>query len=280
MVVFKGARRKKFRAGLQQPAHAKMIASDWKPPLAIIAGHTANHGGQRTSIRPFRPAAGPEPIPVKLENRAVPPHHGVRTHKEAHGVDREELGLLSRCPATPRRLLTVDEYHRMGDAGILTDDDRVELIEGELVAIAPIGSEHVATTNALNRLLMMAVGDRGIVSVGNPVRLDRRNEPHPDFSVLRLRKGYRTTLPAPEDTILAVEVANTGLDFDRKVKLPLYARSGIPEVWIVNLMAGEVEVYRTPVDGMYTSVQRVGPTETVSIETIPGVVVSVAGLFG
>ena len=96
-------------------------------------------------------------------------------------MDREELGLLSRYPATPRRLLTVDEYHRMGEAGILTDDDRVELIEGELVAMAPIGSEHVAATNALTRLLVLAVGDRGIVSVQNPVRLTRRSEPQPDF---------------------------------------------------------------------------------------------------
>ena len=98
-------------------------------------------------------------------------------------MDREELGLLSRYPATPRRLLTVDEYHRMGEAGILTDDDRVELIEGELVAMAPIGSEHVAATNALTRLLVLAVGDRGIVSVQNPVRLTRRSEPQPDFAV-------------------------------------------------------------------------------------------------
>ena len=97
-------------------------------------------------------------------------------------MDREELGVLSRYPAALRRLLTVDEYHRMGEAGILTDDDRVELIEGELVAMAPIGSEHVAATNALTHLLVLAVGDRGIVSVRNPVRLTRRSEPQPDFA--------------------------------------------------------------------------------------------------
>lgn len=189
-------------------------------------------------------------------------------------MDREELGLLSRGPATPRRLLTVDEYHRMGDAGILTDEDRVELIEGELVAITPIGSEHVATTNALDRLPVMPVGDRGIVSLGNPVRQDCHREPQPDFSVLLLREGYRTTLLAPEDTILALEVANTSLDFDRKVELPLYARSGIPEVCVVKLAAGEVEVYRAPVDGMYTSVRPAGGAETMAIEAMPG------GCFG
>lgn len=98
-------------------------------------------------------------------------------------MDREELGLLSRYPAAHRRLLTVDEYHRMGEAGILTEDDRVELIEGELVAMAPVGSEHIASTNVLTRLLVLAVGDRGIVSVGNPVRLTRHSEPQPDFTI-------------------------------------------------------------------------------------------------
>jgi len=93
-------------------------------------------------------------------------------------MDRDALGLLSRYPAAPRRLLTVDEYHRMGEAGILTEDDRVELIEGELVAMVPIGSEHASARNALTRLLVLAVGDRGIVAVGNPVRLNNRSEPH------------------------------------------------------------------------------------------------------
>lgn len=194
-------------------------------------------------------------------------------------MDREDLGLLSRYPATPRRRLTVDEYHRMGEAGILTDDDRVELIEGELVAMAPIGSEHIATTNLLTRLLVLAVGDRGIVSVGNPVRLTRHSEPQPDFAVLKLRNDYRRTLPRPEDTMLAVEVANTSLDYDRKVKLALYARSGIPEVWIVNLSAGEVEVYRSPVADSFTVVTRALHSDILTIQAIPDVQIPVARIF-
>ncbi len=194
-------------------------------------------------------------------------------------MDREELGLLNRYPAAPRRLLTVDEYHQMGEAGILTEDDRVELIEGELVAMAPIGSEHIAATNSLNRLLVLAVGDRGIVSVGNPVRLNRHSEPQPDFSVLKPRDDYRKTLPRPEDTLLAVEVANTSLDYDRKVKLALYARSGIPEVWIVNLAANEVEVYRSPVADNYTVVARAGLAATLTIAAIPDVSIPVARIF-
>ena len=194
-------------------------------------------------------------------------------------MDREDLSLLSRYPAAPRRLFTVDEYHRMGEAGILTDDDRVELIEGELVAMAPIGSEHIAATNALTRLLVLAVGDRGVVSVGNPVRLTQRSEPQPDFAILKPRDDYRATLPRPEDTMLAVEVANTSLDFDRTVKLALYARSGIPEVWIVNLAAQEVEVYQSPVADSYTSVARAGRSDALTIKAIPGVLIPVDRIF-
>jgi Uma2 family endonuclease len=194
-------------------------------------------------------------------------------------VDRNDLGLLSRYPAARRRLLTVDEYHRMGEAGILTDDDRVELIEGELVAMAPIGSEHIASTNALTRLLVLAVGDRGIVSVGNPVRLNRHSEPQPDFAVLKLRDDYRKTLPRPEDTMLAVEVSNTSLEYDRKVKLALYARGGIPEVWIVNLAAEEVEVHRSPAADNYTSVTRAGRSDDLTIEALPGVLIPIVGIF-
>jgi Uma2 family endonuclease len=194
-------------------------------------------------------------------------------------MDREEPGLLNRYPAAPRRLLTVDEYHRMGEVGILTEDDRVELIEGELVAMAPIGSEHIAATNSLNRLLVLAVGDHGIVSVGNPVRLNRHSEPQPDFSVLKPRDDYRKMLPRPEDTLLAVEVANTSLDYDRKVKLALYARSGIPEVWIVNLAANEVEVYRSPVADNYTVVARAGLAATLTIAALLGVSIPVARIF-
>ena len=194
------------------------------------------------------------------------------------GAEREELGVLSRYPATPRRLLTADEYHRMGEARILTEDDRVELIEGELVAMAPIGSEHVAATNSLTRLLVLAVGERGIVSVGNPVRLTRHSEPQPDFAVLKPR-DYRTNLPRPEDTMLVVEAASTSLGYDRTVKLALYARSGIPEVWIVDLAAGEVEVCHSPVGDAYSSVARFRRLDTLTISAIPEARIPVGEVF-
>ncbi len=135
-----------------------------------------------------------------------------------------------------RRRFTVHDYHRMGEAGILHEDDRVELIEGELVEMAAIGTRHLTCVNGLTRMLVRGVGDEAIVSVQNPVRLDEHSEPQPDLTVLRMR-DYRESLPVPEDVLLLIEVSDTTLAYDRGVKLPLYARSGIREVWIVDLRA-------------------------------------------
>src|SRR5271165_6986138 len=170
-----------------------------------------------------------------------------------------ETGLLTRNPWVTRRALTVAEYHRMGEVGILTEDDRVELIEGELIAMSPIGSEHSGTVNVLTHCLVQAVGQRGIVAVQNPVQLDDLSEPQPDFAVLKPRADfYRRATPRPDEVLLIIEVADSSLAYDRHVKQSLYARHGIPEFWIVNLAAGEVEVCRTP-DGVgYASISRVG----------------------
>ena len=196
-------------------------------------------------------------------------------------MDQEELGLLSRYPAVHRRLLTVDDYHRMGEAGILTEDDRVELIEGELVVMSPIGSGHVAAVNALNRLLVMAVGDRASVSPQNPVRLDRRSEPQPDFAVLRPRPdGYRTSLPNPDDVLLAVEVADSSLVYDTGAKLALYASRGICEVCVVNLIDREVQIHRKPDGDRYETSFRAGCSDILQIEALPGVIIAAGQVFG
>ena len=168
-------------------------------------------------------------------------------------------GLLARNPWVARRALTVAEYHRMGEVGILTEGDRVELIEGELVAMAPIGSEHSGTVNALTRLLVEIVGDWGVVAVQNPVQLDDLTEPEPEFAVLKPRPDYyRRATPRADDVLLLIEVADSSLAYDRAVKRSLYARHGILEFWIVNLTAGEVEVCRTPTGDNYASVLHVG----------------------
>ncbi len=189
--------------------------------------------------------------------------------------------LLARYPAVPRRLLTVDDYHRMGEAGILSEDDRVELIEGELVEMAPIGSEHVASVGALTHLLVLALGERGIVFPQSPVRLDAHNEPQADFVVAKPpRHRYRSELPTPEDILLIVEVSASSLGYDRGVKLALYARHAIPEVWVVNLAAQEVEVFRKPAGDQYGSTSRVGRSGFLEIEALPGVRIAADPIFG
>jgi Uma2 family endonuclease len=175
----------------------------------------------------------------------------------------------------------VAEYHRMGEVGILTEGDRVELIEGQLVALAPIGSDHAGTSNALTRRLVQTVGDRGVVAVGNPVQLDDLSEPQPDFSVLKPRDDdYRRATPRPDEVLLLIEVANSSLAYDRNVKRSLYARHGIPEFWIVNLVAGEVEVCRLPLGEQYQSVLCVGRDGVLEPQLLPGVTIPVAALLG
>jgi Uma2 family endonuclease len=192
-----------------------------------------------------------------------------------------ETGLLTRNPWVTRRPLTVAEYHLMGEVGILTEDDRVELIEGQLIAMSPVGSEHSGTRNILSRLLVHAVGDRGVVAVGNPVQLDDLSEPQPDFSVLKPRDDdYLRATPRPDEVLLLIEVADSSLAYDRNVKRTLYARHGIPEFWIVNLAAGEVEVCRTPEGEKYASVSRVGRDGVLEVQLLPGIAIPVAALQG
>jgi Uma2 family endonuclease len=189
--------------------------------------------------------------------------------------------LLTRHPWVTRRPITVAEYHRMGEVGILTEDDRVELIEGELIALSPIGSEHAGTVNALTHRLVLAVGDRAVVAVQNPVELDDLSEPQPDFAVLRPRDDfYRRATPRPEAVLVIIEVADSSLNYDRAVKRSLYARHGIPEFWIVNIKGGEVEVCRDPSGEEYKSVIPVGRDGVLEPALLPGVRIPVSALIG
>jgi Uma2 family endonuclease len=192
----------------------------------------------------------------------------------------DEPRLLASNPWVARRPITVAEYHRMGEVGILTEDDRVELIEGELVAMSPIGSYHAGTVNKLNHSLVHAVGERAIVSVQNPVRLDDHSEPEPDFALLRPRPDfYQDAAAQPDDVLLLIEVADTSLNYDRAVKRALYARHAIPELWIVDLTSGEVEVCRAAKADGYAAVERVGRDGVLEPELLPGVRIQVATLL-
>ncbi len=143
----------------------------------------------------------------------------------------------------------------MGEAGILHEDDRVELIEGDIVDMTPIGSWHAGAVAHLGRLLDRAVGDCAIVWVQNPVILNNLSEPEPDLALLLPRRDfYKPAHPRPEDVLLIVEVADSSLRYDREVKVPLYARHGIPEVWLVDVESKALAVYRLPDGDSYREV--------------------------
>lgn len=188
------------------------------------------------------------------------------------------MALATTVPITRHRF-TVAEYEQMGVAGVLTENDRVELIAGEIVDMSPIGSRHAACINQLNRLLSRHVGDTVLVGVQNPINLGDRDQPQPDLVVLRLRDDYPRSLPTAADVLLLVEVSDSSLAYDRDVKVPLYARSGIPEVWLVDLAGQVASHYAEPRDGAYQRVTRVERGERLIAATVPGLNVVVDDLF-
>jgi len=164
--------------------------------------------------------------------------------------------------------------------GILSEDSRVELIEGELIEMAPIGGPHMAVVNRLTRLLVLAVGDHGVVSVQNPVRLPPHSEPQPDVAILNPPAGDATSaVPGPEDVLLIIEVADTTLVYDRTTKLNLYAKSGIAESWVVNLQSKCVEAYREPTADGYSRRVDFQLQDSVSPLVLPEISIAVAEIF-
>lgn len=179
-----------------------------------------------------------------------------------------------------RRRFTVDEYYRMAEAGILTADERVELIEGEIIGMTPIGSHHALCVATLVELLGPALRARVLVWPQNPIRLPNDTELQPDVAVLRLpRERYLTGHPRPDDVLLLVEVADTSHRYDRLVKLPLYARAGVAEAWIVDLPGEVIEVYREPGPAGYARAARIGREGSVSPAPFPDVTLSVATIL-
>jgi len=151
-----------------------------------------------------------------------------------------------------KRRFTVHEFQRMGEAGILGEDDRVELIDGEIVTMPPIGPRHASCVRRLVAMLSPLVGSSAIVDVQNPLRLGEHAEPQPDVVLLKPRPDYyRRSHPGPGDVLLVVEVADTSGEYDRGVKVPEYARAGVAEVWVIDLSGGLIEIYRRPVGGEY-----------------------------
>ncbi|HKV10866.1 MAG TPA: Uma2 family endonuclease [Thermoanaerobaculia bacterium] len=168
-----------------------------------------------------------------------------------------------------RRLFTRSEYHTMLEAGILHEDDRVELIEGEIWEMSPIGSKHAACVDRLNMALAASLQGRAIVRVQSPIGLNDLSEPQPDLSVLRFRSDFYTKdHPTPGDVVLLIEVADTTLAKDRG-KIELCARHGIPEAWLVNLQDDILEIHRRPTSQGYTAIRKLQRGKTVSPQAFP-----------
>ncbi|WP_449416731.1 Uma2 family endonuclease [Phormidium nigroviride] len=156
-----------------------------------------------------------------------------------------------------RRLFTVQEYHLMGEAGVFGNNERVELIEGEIIQMAAIGKRHAARVDRLANFFYERVRRRAIVRVQNPICLDDKSEPQPDIALVQPRADfYESALPNSENILLLVEVADSTVDYDRDMKVPNYARSGIQEVWLWDLEANYLEVYRLPTANGYSSIQK------------------------
>jgi Uma2 family endonuclease len=179
-----------------------------------------------------------------------------------------------------RHAFTVGEWRVMGEAGLFGEGARVELLDGEVIEMAPIGSTHAGCVSSLTGLLAEA-GRRAVISVQNPVRLDDRSEPQPDVAVLSPREdGYRQSHPAPAEILLLIEVADISLAFDRDTKAPYYASFGVGETWVVDLSQGEILVMRSPSPAGYRSIRPLRRGDRLDIEALPGISLTVDGVLG
>ena len=169
----------------------------------------------------------------------------------------------------------------MVEVGLLSEDSRVELIEGEIIEMTPIGSTHGGTVNRSSAFLNRKLGDAVILAVRNPIRLSDFSEPQPDLALLKPRKDfYSNAHPTPEDVLVVIEVADSSVNYDRNVKLPLYARAGIPEVWLMVLQKAVVEVHSQPINGKYHKLRRLKRGKTLMSQILPEFSCRVEDLLG
>ena len=180
-------------------------------------------------------------------------------------------------PAVPtRRRFTVAEYYAMAEAGILAPDERVELLDGDVIAMPPIGNWHASNVDLFTNTFPAQLYGHAIVRVQNPVRLDDDSEPQPDVMLLQWRDDfYRDGHPGPDDVLLLIEVSDSSVDFDRTAKLSAYAEAGIPEVWIVNRPDRRIESYSDPSGDEYATVRHYDPGESIAPQAFPDVMLEV-----
>ena len=175
---------------------------------------------------------------------------------------------------------TVEDFHRLARIGVLREDDRVELIDGQVVEMSPIGGPHAACVRRLNDIFATRVLDVAVVDIQNPIVLGLRDQPQPDVTVLRRRAGGYRDHPRPPDILLVIEVADTTLAYDRGAKMPLYARAGIPEAWLVDVAAERIHIHRDPAAGAYRSIQVLSRGEAVTPLGFPHVTIPANEILG
>lgn len=178
-----------------------------------------------------------------------------------------------------RRALSVGDFHRMGEMGLFRPDERIELIGGELITIAPIGGPHLRAVNVLSNLLSHALGRAAVVSTQNPIALPPDNEPQPDIAVLSADFWSRNSVPTAADVLLIVEVADTSLDYDRDHKVPLYAKHGIPEVWLINLQSQCIECFLQPAGQTYQVARELRAGDVLRPSRAPGVTIAASEIL-
>ena len=190
------------------------------------------------------------------------------------------MSVAVAAPPIERYRLTGAIVRQMVEKSILAEDDRVELIKGELFTMSPIGSEHSGIVNQLAALFFKQLGQQAVVSVQSPIPLSENSEPQPDVALLTPRADYyKRSLPEPGDILLVIEVAESSIVYDRTVKLPLYAGASIPEVWIVNLSDRWIEVYRDPSAAGYTTMLKVLAGKSIAPQAFADVTVGVDELL-
>jgi Uma2 family endonuclease len=203
-------------------------------------------------------------------------------HRVCQGLTLPLSGEASKVAIqpTPRRF-TADEYEQMIEVGVFAKEERLELIDGEIVQMSPIGNPHTTCVRRLNAVLSRLFADRAIVDVQDPVVVGTTYVPQPDLALLRPRTDfYAAHRPTAADCLLVIEVGDTSADFDRQVKLPRYARSGVTEVWLADLPREVVVVYREPLGDAYQQVQLFRRGETIKVAALPGPAVPVEAILG
>lgn len=175
----------------------------------------------------------------------------------------------------------IEEYHRLIESNILHEDDRVELIEGRIVAMTPIGSKHAACVSRLNEIFSEKLQKRAIVNIQNPVRLTEYSEPEPDIAIIKRRPDfYAEQLPQPEEVLLIMEVSDSSLDYDCETKIPLYAKANIQEVWLVNLIENILQIYNEPTPEGYNIMLKRRYNQKISPGNFPDITLTVSEILG